>query len=78
MRDLVDNHGGKEILLHFLKTWDLNKADITIIPKTEGLLEQKVKSMGVIERFWFTALNDAELAGSPWQIKSLRRIYAWP
>jgi len=69
MRDLVDNHGGKEILLHFLQTWDLNRADITIIPKTEGLLEQKVKSMGVIERFWFTALNDAELAGSPWPDK---------
>jgi hypothetical protein len=44
-------NGGLEALLHFLQTFDYKNIDLGVIPETEGLWDQKVRSMSV-ENHW--------------------------
>jgi len=63
MRIGIDEKGGNEVLMHYLKTFDLNSVDINVIPKTQWLLDQKINSLDLFEEFWFQALSDAALPG---------------
>ncbi|MEF2074365.1 primase-helicase family protein [Consotaella aegiceratis] len=52
--------GGRERLLHDLQHFDLGSINLREIPKSAGLLEQKVHSFDPIETWWFDRLQDGE------------------
>ncbi|APT31922.1 DNA Metabolism [Methylobacterium phyllosphaerae] len=53
--------GGREALLHDLLHFDLTSVNLRQIPKTEALLEQKLRSLDAVESWWFERLA----AGTP-------------
>ncbi len=55
--------GGREALLHFLKARNLDGVNLRNIPQTEALFEQKVRSLGSVEKWWYSKLDDALLPG---------------
>jgi hypothetical protein len=55
--------GGYAALLHHLLNFDLDTVDIGAIPVTDGLLDQKLESLGAIERWWLTTLREGTLPG---------------
>ncbi|GJD51101.1 hypothetical protein OPKNFCMD_3852 [Methylobacterium crusticola] len=48
--------GGREALLHDLLSFDLTKVNLRQIPRTEALLEQKLRSLDTVESWWFERL----------------------
>jgi hypothetical protein len=54
-------HGGYEALMHYFMTFDISKYDLRLVPKTLGLLEQKLESLKNEERFWYNMLWTGEL-----------------
>ena len=60
MHEQLDD-GGREALLYDLLHFDLNSVDLWTIPKTQGLLEQKIRSLNSIEAWWFTHLMNGEV-----------------
>jgi len=55
-------------LLRILREWDYSSINLRRVPRTELLLENKVQSMKLVERFVFNALHTGELLpGHPWQ-----------
>lgn len=49
-------NGGFEALLYDLLTFDLSKVDVRTTPKTNALLEQKIRSLDSVEAWWFERL----------------------
>jgi hypothetical protein len=56
-------NGGREALLHHLKNFDLTQTDVSVVPKTDALLEQMIASFTPEEAWWFDTLQRGEL---PW------------
>ena len=55
-------------LLRILRAWDYSSINLRRVPRTELLLENKVHSMNLVERFLYNALHTGEiLPGHPWQ-----------
>lgn len=50
-------NGGPAALLHYLQNYDLADFDVRNPPATKGLLEQKLKSLRGLERWWFECLD---------------------
>lgn len=48
--------GGREALLHDLLAFDLDQVDLRKIPRTGGLLEQKLRSLDSVDSWWFDRL----------------------
>lgn len=48
--------GGREAFLYELMNWDWNQVDLRTAPRTSGLLDQILSSMGSVEKFWFECL----------------------
>lgn len=61
MRVLMDQKGGAEILMHYLKNFDLSKVNVNRAPTTQGLIDQKLDSMTVFEQFWFQCLTEGRI-----------------
>lgn len=61
--------GGYEALLADLLDFDLSRVNLRRIPKTEALLEQKIRSLKHVERWWLDCLHRGSLIrnGSEWQ-----------
>jgi hypothetical protein len=61
--------GGYEALLADLLAFDLAKVNLRKIPKTEALLEQKIRSLKHVERWWLDCLQRGSIhrSGSDWQ-----------
>jgi hypothetical protein len=57
-------NGGREALLHHLLNVDLNLVDVTTIPKTQELLEQKIRNLTPEQGWWLDILTRGELPGS--------------
>jgi hypothetical protein len=55
-RELDD--GGRAALLADLLAFDLDSVNLRVIPKTAALLEQKLRSLDPITRWWFERLSD--------------------
>lgn len=53
--------GGREALLHHLMECDLDGVNLRKIPSTDALFEQKVRSMGSIEQWWYEKLVDGAI-----------------
>lgn len=49
--------GGREALLHDLLAFDLESVNLRQIPRTEALLEQKIRSLDSVESWWFERLQ---------------------
>jgi len=49
-------NGGFEAMLHDLLEWDTSVANVHVIPKTEALADQVVRTMKPIQGFWFECL----------------------
>lgn len=62
----MDN-GGREALLHLLKTRDLSNFEVRKFPKTQALQDQKIMSMSPEEQWWFEKLNEGHLIGDFWK-----------
>ena len=56
MQAELDN-GGREALLHDLLTFDLSKVDPCTIPRTNALLEQKIRSLDPLDSWWLERLR---------------------
>lgn len=50
--------GGRAALLYDLMHFDLSKVNMRVIPKTEALLEQKLRSLSSVESWWFERLRE--------------------
>lgn len=50
------NDGGREALLHLLRTYDLKGYDVRRVPQTQALQDQKLLSLGVVEEWWYDKL----------------------
>jgi hypothetical protein len=64
MKTLMDQKGGAEVLMHYLKNFDLEKVDVNDAPNTIGLIEQKLESMGLIEQFWLQCLQEGRIVNT--------------
>ena len=50
--------GGFEALLHDLMAFDLSSVNLRTIPRTDALLEQKIRSLDSVDSWWFERLRD--------------------
>lgn len=64
MKMLMDTKGGAEILMHYLKHFDLSKVDVNDAPHTDALADQKLQSMAPLEQFWLQCLTEGRIANS--------------
>lgn len=55
----LDN-GGREALLHFLQNYEIT-IDLRDVPQTEALLDQKIRSLDPVGKFWYECLMEGEL-----------------
>jgi|GEM_PF-3439472 len=55
--------GGYALLLHYLKTFDLTGIDVNDAPKTEGLADQKLESLGAQHQWWMDCLIEGQILG---------------
>lgn len=55
-RDMAD--GGVRYLFHTMKNFDMTGIDVGKVPQTEGLVEQKRHSGGLVQQWWSQALHD--------------------
>lgn len=53
--------GGYSGLLHHLLTMDLSKVDVSKIPDTKALRDQKEASLGDVAKFWLYCLTEGEI-----------------
>ena len=62
------NNGGREALLHLLRTYDLDGYDVRRVPVTEALKEQKMLSLSVEQAWWFGKIEEARTlrGGDSW------------
>jgi hypothetical protein len=52
------NNGGRGRLLFDLQNFDLSKVNLRRIPRTKGLLDQKLRSLDSVETYWYGRLSD--------------------
>ena len=53
--------GGYRLLLRYLKDFDLSTTDPNAAPATVALLEQKLETMGYLDKWWHQCLLDGYL-----------------
>jgi hypothetical protein len=51
----MDN-GGREAFLDYLLTFDITRVELSTLPQTEALMENKILSMSTAEQFWYEIL----------------------
>jgi len=71
--------GGYEALLHFLMTYDLTDFNVHDIPQTQALREQKMRTLGPEEEWWYSKLQAGRIidteAGWPSQVYASHLCY---
>lgn len=63
MRIGMQEHGGDQLLLQYLLGFDISKVNVNVVPKTEGLLNQKIETLKPVQAFWLQCLTDGEIPG---------------
>lgn len=61
MRELMEA-GGYEYLLRYLLDFDLTGIDVSVAPKTQGLLDQKIETLSPFHDWWFTCLREERIS----------------
>lgn len=74
LRILMDHKGGAEILMHYLKNFDLKLVDVNDAPHTEALMDQKHESMSALEHFWLECLTEGRIVNSEFIEKWEQRV----
>lgn len=74
MRECIEQKGGAEVLLHYLQTFDLSNVDVNAAPQTQGLLEQKIESLNLVEEFWLTCLQEGHIVNAPFRLEFGERL----
>lgn len=72
-------NGGIEALLADLLAFDLSSVDLWRIPRTDALLEQKIRSLDSVESWWFQRLSSGSTSrnGQRWnQEIAITTLYA--
>jgi hypothetical protein len=59
--------GEREAFLFHLQTLDISDFNVRKVPQTEALLSQKLMSLGVIDRWYFDALQRGHFELETWQ-----------
>jgi hypothetical protein len=60
-------HGGAAAILHYLRHYDWTSVDLRVVPRTRGLLEQKIESLDLMDRALYSMLEAGETGTSaPW------------
>ena len=62
MDEELDN-GGRQALLADLLAFDLSTVELRSIPRTDALLEQKIRSLSSVESWWFGRLMSGTTTG---------------
>lgn len=55
-------NGGLEAMLYDLLAWDISDFNVRAVPKTVGLLEQKLQTMDPVAAWWHQKLQDGEIS----------------
>lgn len=68
MEEQLDT-GGREALLYDLLHFDLSQLDLRRIPRTQALLEQKIRSLDTVESWWLERLESGvtTTGGDTWR-----------
>ncbi len=71
----LDN-GGREALLHMLRTYDLSSYRVRKVPHTEALHEQKLLSLNTEEEWWYQKLADGRILqdGDTWPVEVMADV----
>lgn len=64
---LMDTQGGLEILLDYLKKFDLSKIQVNVAPNTKALQEQKELSLDALDQFWEECLDEGRIYGTTYE-----------
>lgn len=64
MRVFIDEQGGAEVLLDYLKNFPLGSVDVNRAPATKGLHEQKIASQEPFDDWWLDCLASGRIVGS--------------
>lgn len=67
MRKLMDDEGGNQVLLQYLKDFDLSRIKLNIAPETSGLLDQKMASSEPFYQWWRDCLAEARIIGDDFE-----------
>lgn len=57
-------NGGYEAMMHDLLQWDCSAVNLRDVPQTEGLIRQKLETMGPVMEFWHNVLDREFLLSS--------------
>jgi hypothetical protein len=71
MRVLLDEEGGNQVLLWWLKQYDLSTVNVNKAPVTKGLLEQKHATLKPLEQWWLDCLMKGRIGHTGFE-------EAWP
>jgi hypothetical protein len=55
--------GGREAMLYDLLKRDISKINLRKIPRTEALIDQIERGLGIVERYWFDRLKEGTTVG---------------
>lgn len=55
------NNGGREALLHFLRTYDISEFNVSKVPQTDALADQKERSLPAEADWWLNKLKDGTM-----------------
>jgi hypothetical protein len=55
------NSGGRENLLHYLLTYDLDEFEVRDVPTTQALQDQKLRNLDPMHDWWHSKLMDGKL-----------------
>lgn len=58
MRINMDELGGNRVLLHYLQCYPVDEVLVRTPPNTEGLVEQKIESLKLLETYWLESLKN--------------------
>lgn len=64
IQNQLDDGGYQALLFHFLHEVDLTEFNIRVVPKTEGLLEQRNYSLSPLDAWWLELLESGTIAGA--------------
>ncbi len=70
------NNGGLAAMLHELQNLDISTFNVRDVPKTPGLLEQKLHSLEPIQAWWYQKLQEGEIhTDFSWKCIPSRQAY---
>lgn len=64
IQDQLDNGGYEALLYYFLNEVDIEDFNVRLVPKTEGLMEQRNHSLSPLEAWWVELLESGTIAGA--------------